>query len=204
MQNQKPARLREKSSKTAIRSKSIRWIKTLKFRRKTKSHCKFTQLEKEIKKAKKKQKPLTTVKILNFLKCAPYFIGCFAENELANIAITSYPSFLIVNIDKLGMKGSHWIALGIFRKKIEIFDSLGFTIFNWSRVPCNLLTLQHKFSQTRNVVHFKRIQSDESILCGYYCIFYVTHRLFTTFTVLEKIFTSNLPANDDILLKFFS
>ena len=68
----------------------------------------------EIEKVQKDQKGLTTSQITKWLNCAPNFIGCFAEDELQNVTITSFPSFLIVNVDSTSMPGSHWIAIGIF------------------------------------------------------------------------------------------
>ncbi len=159
---------------------------------------------KEIKTAKKDQKGLSGDFITSSLACSPNFIGCFAENELNNLTITSFPSFLIVNIDSSEMKGSHWIAVGIFNDKIEIFDPLGFDIFNWSKVPCDLLDFLHRLSVTRRVYTAPRVQSDSSYLCGFYTIFYVIARKFVSFDHLFKCFcTQFLSRNDKILYNFF-
>ena len=99
--------------------------------------------------------------ITTSLKCTPNFIGCFAQDELENLTITSFPSFLIVNIDSSESQGSHWIAIGIFTERIEIFDSLGFDIFNWTQVPCTLLTFLHRLSVSRRVFTVPRVQTFE-------------------------------------------
>lgn len=165
--------------------------------------CTLKRLREKIKKAKTESKGIEKIEILNFLKCSPSFIGCYAENEMHSLTLQSFPVYLIVNIDKSNMPGSHWIALGIFKDKIEIFDTLGFQIFNWSRIPCFLLQFLHKFSQTRDIIILKRIQSDNSSLCGYYCILYVTSREFHSFEQLQSLFSSNYPDNDSVLIKFF-
>ena len=142
--------------------------------------------------------------ISSSLNCSPNFIGCFAENEVENLTITSFPSFLIVNIDSSHLPGSHWIALGIFSDKIEIFDPLGFDIFNWSQVPCTLLDFLHRLSVTRRVYIAPRIQSQTSFLCGFYAMYYVIVRKFISFELLFKCFcTKYLKRNDWILYKFF-
>ena len=141
-------------------------------------NCQLYQLKNEIKKAKTNRKGIKKIRILNFLKCSPHFIGCFAENELNDISVTSFPSYLIVNIDQSNMPGSHWLSIGVFRNKIEVFDALGFKLFNWSRVPCNMLNFLHKFSQSRKIITLKQIQGDNSTLCGYYSIFYCVCRPF--------------------------
>ena len=108
----------------------------------SKSYCRSTQSKgtKEIiKKMFETKKGLREKTILRLGKCLPSFLGCFAENELASLKLQTFPCFLISNIDTRNMKGSHWIGLGIFKDRVEIFDTLGFNVFNWSRVPCSLL-----------------------------------------------------------------
>ena len=173
-----------------------------KFTRKAKSNCSFNKIKKEIQKARKTTTGINTDQINSFLKCSDSFIGCFAENEL-NITI-SFPMYLIVNIDRSDMKGSHWIAIGIFKNEVEIFDSLGFDIFNWSRVPCNLLNFLHRLSVSRTITVLKRVQSNYSTLCGFYCIFYVLFRPLNSFKTLEKLFKSDFAQNDFSLIKLFS
>ena len=166
--------------------------------------CKLSTLKREITKAKNTKTGIKKIQILNFLKCAPNFIGCYSENELSDISINSFPSYFIVNIDRSYMQGSHWISIGIFRDKIEIFDSLGFKLFNLSRIPCDLLNFLHKFSQSRKIITLKQIQGDNSTLCGYYSIFYCVCRPFYSFRYLEKLFSSKFSVNDSALIKFFS
>ena len=159
---------------------------------------------KEIKSSQKQKKGLSGEFITSSLACSSNFIGCYAENELNNLTITSFPSFLIANIDSSEMKGSHWIAIGIFHDKIEIFDPLGFDIFNWSKVPCDLLDFLHRLSVSRRVKTAPRVQSDSSYLCGFYTIFYVIARKFVSFEHLFKCFcTQFLSRNDKILYDFF-
>ena len=122
----------------------------------------------------KTKKGLTSKFINEALNCTPNFIG-LAENQFSNLIITQYPTFLIANVDSYQMKGSHWLAIGIFQNSIEIFDPLGFRIFNWSRVPCDLLEFLHRMSVTRKVRVSPLIQSSQSKLCGFYCLFYIRY-----------------------------
>ena len=166
------------------------------------SHC-HENFTTEIKTAKKEKKGITDQQITTWLSCCPNFIGCFAENELKNISITSFPAFLIINIDPNTSQGSHWIAVGIFKDTIEIFDPLGFDIFNWNQIPCNLLEFLHNMSVTRRVKTASKIQSG-GFLCGFYALFYVIVRKFISFECLQKLFcTTFLSRNDKILYNFF-
>ena len=158
----------------------------------------------KIEKIQKEKITITAKFISDSLKCASNFIGCFAEDQLKNISITSFPCFLIVNIDSHNMDGSHWIAIGIFRDTIEIFDPLGFNIFNWSRVPCGLFDFLHSFSVSRHLKIIPRIQSDTSHLCGLYSIYYVIRRKTASFETCFKCFNfKNFTVNDGIVCNFF-
>ena len=160
--------------------------------------------ETKIKQARKKEITVTNDFITNSLKCSSNFLGCYAEDELDSLKLTSFPCFLIANIDSSNMKGTHWIAIGVFKDTIEIFDSLGFDIFNWPRIPCTLLNFLHNLSVSRRVIVAPCIQSNRSTLCGFYSIYYVIRRRFSSFTETTNCFdTQNLEYNDSILSKFF-
>ena len=175
-----------------------------KFGHAKKTSCDLFQIKKAIKKTQKNQKGLDETFIRTYLKCIPSFIGCFAENELNALTVHSFPCFLIVNLDSSNMEGSHWMALGIFKTKLEIFDSLGFQLLKWPRIPCSLLKFLHRMTVGRKVQVLKRVQSKKSILCGYFSIFYVVFRSLYSFNTLASRFGSDLSKNDAILLKSFS
>ena len=157
-------------------------------------------------KIKEKTKKINANFITSTLKCSPFFIGCYAENQLKSLTVTHFPCFLIVNVDSTEMTGSHWLAIGLFTDKIEIFDPLGFTIFNWARVPCHLLEFLHRMSVSREVRVSPRIQSETSSFCGFYCIFYIILRRFTVLRKIVSCFTttfSKMAENDNVLIKFY-
>ena len=157
-------------------------------------------------KIKEKTTKLSASFITKTLKCSPHFIGCFGENQLKNLTVTHFPCFLIVNVDSSDMIGSHWLAIGIFKDTIEVFDPLGFTIFNWVRVPCDLLDFLHRMSLSREVKVSPRIQSDKSTNCGFYCIFYIILRRFTVLRNIVSRFSiifSKMVQNDNVLINFF-
>ena len=157
----------------------------------------------EIKEAKK---GLTAQFINNSLNCLPNFIGCLAENQFSNLVVTQFPTFVIANVDSYQMKGSHWLAIGIFQNSLEIFDPLGFTIFNWNRIPCGLLEFLQRMAVTRRVQVCPRIQPSQSHLCGFYCIFYLLLRSYCSLRSLISYFhllNSKLYRNDYLLSKFF-
>ena len=168
-----------------------------------KNDCITNSIQEEIKKTQK-DKGISEKTILGTLKCVPNFLGVYAEDETANLTFNSFPSFIIVNLDKRTMSGSHWISVGIFRNKLEIFDSLGFQVFNWPRLPLILFQFLHRLSVSRSIKISKRVQGDSSSLCGFYAIFYVLVRQHSSFFDLQSAFHTNTLLNDKLLLKYFS
>ena len=172
--------------------------------RKIKKQCNFEKIKREIIKTQKTLKGAKKSKINRMLSCTPNFIGCFAENQLSDVVVTSFPCTMIINLDHDKMPGSHWVALHITQESLEIWDTLGFRILHWPRIPCTLLNFLHRMVVNRRLVVSKRIQSSQSILCGYFCIYFVICRPFMSLKSLSDIFTSRLTVNDKTLLKFFS
>ena len=166
--------------------------------------CNFSTIKDKIKKAIKTKLGVDTRFILKTLKCLPSFLGCFSENEVGGLIFQSFPSFLIVNIDQNDMPGSHWLAIGVFKNVIEIFDPLGFNIFNWTRIPCDLLNFLHRLTVSRSVNLCPRIQDNRSVLCGFYSMFYVISRSSFSFTEIINCFGEQTSNNDRRLVKFFS
>ena len=166
--------------------------------------CNFQQIKQKIEKAQEYEKAIKASTIQKLLKCCPNFLGCFAEDELDNLRLKSFPCFLIVNVDSSSQDGSHWMALGLFADRLEIMDPLGFTIFNWTRVPSKLMNFCHRFGSRRKILVAKRIQSDISVLCGYYCIHYVIFRQLFSFHKIQTLFSRDLNKNDLKLLNSFA
>ena len=172
--------------------------------RKAQRKCKFEKIKKEIIKTQKTSQGAKTSKINQLLSCVSNFIGCYAENEVADLNITSFPCSLIINLDHDQLPGSHWVALYISTETLEIWDTLGFRVLDWPRIPCNLLKFLHRHVLNRRVLITRRIQSQQSILCGYFCIYFIICRQFLSFKTLSSPFKSDFATNDKILLNFFS
>jgi len=162
------------------------------------------EIQKEIKKESKTKTGISNLKIHYLLRNFPNFLGCFAEDELKSLIIKSLPVSFIVNFDHSGLGGSHWILIRIDRRRLELFDPLGFNIRRWPRIPYFLLDFLHKFSIHRKVFITKEIQPYNSTLCGYYCIFFLYYRSFHSFFACTRLFSINLYKNDLILINLFN
>lgn len=98
-----------------------------------------------------------------------FITGIFAADEMPNY-IYSFPSGFIVNTDTRAKLGRHWLAFYISSKTVgEFFDSYGHSPSYYSQ---NFQTFFNKngFEMKYNN---KKIQSDDSKMCGQYCIYYL-------------------------------
>ena len=172
------------------------------FQQKAKSTYNFTQIYSKAKEIKAKQKGLTNCDIKFFLKSCPNFLGCYSDDEIDKLVLKP-TCFIIVNLDVSNQPGSHWVALGIFKNSIEVFDSLGFDIFSWPSLPHGLLTFLHRISFRKRIKVIPRIQSKTSTLCGIFCVFYILLRSQLSLSTILAYFSSSLPANDTKLIRFF-
>ena len=172
------------------------------FQQKAKTSRNFAEIYQKAKEVKTKQKGLTNCDLNSFLKCAPHFIGCYSDDEIAKLVLRP-PCYLIVNLDKSTQPGTHWLALGIFPNLIEIFDPLGFDIFSWPSLPHGLLSFLHKLSFRKKVKVIPRLQSKKSTLCGLFCVFYIMLRSKISLSSIIGYFSSALVSNDRKLLRFF-
>ena len=77
----------------------------------------------------------------------------------------------VVNSDKIGGEGKHWLAYynDPKSKYIEFFDSYGL-------YPCKEILKYLKTSGKDILYNSSQIQSNDSVLCGYYCVNYIRER----------------------------
>ena len=144
---------------------------------------------------------LSAEKIQKILNCCKSFLGCFACDQLKNLSLSLFPCTLIVNTDKHGMSGTHWICFRISYRKVEMFDSLGLIYEN--KLPIEILAFIQRFSVSRDIKFNERLQPDSSVLCGFYCIFFIFLRQFCSFGQIQKFFDDDLNKNDVTITKFF-
>ena len=144
---------------------------------------------------------LSAQEIQKILNCCKSFLGCFASDQLESLSLSFFPCTFIVNTDKNGMSGTHWICIRISKRKVEMFDSLGLVYDN--KLPIEILTFLQRFAVSRDIKLNKRLQPDSSVLCGFYCIFFIFLRQFCSFSQIQKYFVDDLNKNEKIITKFF-
>ena len=106
-----------------------------------------------------KNKPLTNFDLLqwvDFLKI-PNFKGIFARNEV----MPREHSPCIINLDELANAGTHWVCCVPGGRALWYFDSFG-------------MGFPQEFKSSKPVIwNSSQYQNINSVLCGYYCLFFL-------------------------------
>ena len=100
--------------------------------------------------------PLTNFEIQEYQN-EPRFNGVFSRDNLGS---TVKNGAYIINLDEYHDIGTHWVALYVNNKTITYFDSFG--VEHISREIMKFITRK------------KIIQAYDSIMCGYFCIGFIS------------------------------
>ena len=103
----------------------------------------------------------------------------------------------MINLDDKKCKGTHWISLFIDRNTVVYF-----AYFRIEHIPQEVFSKIRDKSITRNIF---RIQDNEAITCGFYCITFIEYIL-TGRNLLEytNLFSPNdYKKNDKIIYNYF-
>ena len=106
--------------------------------------------------------PLTNFEIQKYYRMEPIVIGVYSRNNLPKkIKDWAY----VINLDEYADVGTHSIALFCRRSAIFYFDSFGA-----EHVPEEI----KEFIGNKNIkASIFRVQSNDSIACGYFCIGFI-------------------------------
>ena len=137
--------------------------------------------------------PLTNFEIQKYYKNEPRFNGVFSRNNLPKkIKDGAY----VINLDEYVDVGTHWIALFCNRNEIVYFDSFGV-----EHVPEEI----DKFFGNKNIVAtIFRVQANNSVMCGYFCIEFIDFMLAGKKLTDYSLFSPfDFKKNDNIILSYF-
>ena len=128
------------------------------------------------------------------LKHDKYFMGCFPSDLLPSFP-NSFPKTLIINTKPSNMKGEHWVALVLKKKKCFYFDSFGVPILN----DDILQFLQDYYKVTYSDVCIQSVNSEK---CGKFCIAFVkTVRSKQSYSEFLSNFNFIDLASNDLLIE---
>lgn len=137
---------------------------------------------------------------LNYqLKSVKNYQGSFAIDELNEISIKYFPTFVSINLDKRNNLGTHWIAVAVYENEVYICDSLGGIIPDNS-FPDHLINYLHVLLFSRKLFITRQLQPINSNTCGCYCIVFIqSMQSKKSFKNYLQLFSNNLYQNDEII-----
>ena len=110
--------------------------------------------------------PLTSFEIQRYYKNESRFNDVFSRNNLPK---TIKNGVYVINLDVYTNLGTHWIALFCRKSEIVSFDSFGVE---------HVLEEIKEFVRNKNIIaNMFRVQANNSIMCGYFCIGFVDFML---------------------------
>jgi len=103
------------------------------------------------------------------LRNIPNFRGVFAIDTLPKRIFKNESG--VINYDKMSGPGTHWVCYYNSPKYqyVEYFDSFGIS-------PSKEIVNYLETSDKNIMYNSSQIQSNDSVLCGYYCINYIRER----------------------------
>lgn len=105
---------------------------------------------------------------------------------------------LIVNTENTGSQGRHWIVIYIKGRRGELFDSLA--------EPVNSAFHSYLKSYVGSYLHIvKRLQSSNSALCGFYCLYFLLCKVKNTFSlnqIVESFDENDLVSSEVFVCSF--
>ena len=114
-------------------------------------------------------------------KNEPRFNGVYSRDNLSDkIEYGAY----VINLDEFSDIGTHWIALYVNTKAVTHLDS-----FRVEHIPKEI----KKFISNKNITkNIFRIQTYDSVVCGYFCIGFIDFMLKgNNLTDFTNIFSPN-------------
>ena len=109
--------------------------------------------------------PLSNIEITKYFNYEPRFNGVVSRDNLPRIKNGAF----VIDLDEKQSKGTLWVSLLIDKYMVVYLDS-----FRIEYIPQEVLNkIKHK-SITHNIF---RIQDDDSIMCGFYCIAFIEYMI---------------------------
>ena len=130
---------------------------------------------------------------MDYFKNVKGFNGVFSRNDLPKLKNGAYA----INLDHSENTGTHWIVIFMKNNEVIYFDS-----FDVEYIPKEII---EKIGNKNIKTNIFRIQENNSIMCGYFCILLIEYMLNNkTLTDFTNLFSpSNFKKNDKIIKRYF-
>ena len=138
--------------------------------------------------------PLTNIEISEYYENEPRFNGLYSRNNLPK---TIKKGAYVINLDEYENTGTHWVSLFVKANEVIYLD-----IFGVEHIPKEI----NKFIDNKKIkASIFRIQAYNSIMCGYFCIEFISYMLKgKTLLDYTNLFSPNdFKKNDRVIKRIF-
>ena len=125
------------------------------------------------------------------------FKGVISRNEIP-VKVKNIPGqCFIINLDDTEGPGTHWVAVKITADFVNYFDSFGM------QPPQELINLCYTFNKLYKY-ESNQFQDLSSVLCGYYCLYFLKEfDRNNYFEVVKKFACNNYKKNESYIRNYF-
>ena len=130
---------------------------------------------------------------MDYFKDVKGFNGVFPRNNLPDLKKGVY----IINLDHSENTGTHWVVIFMKKDEVTYFDSFGVEY-----IPKEIM---ERIKNKKIKTSIFRIQDNNSIMCGYFCILFIEYMLDNkTLNNFTNLFSPwNFKKDDDINKSYF-
>ena len=130
---------------------------------------------------------------MDYFKIVKGFNGVFSRNNSPKLKNGVY----VINLDHSENTGTHWVLIFVRKNEVIYIDSFGVEY-----IPKEIMErIRNKNIKTS----ISRIQDNNSIICGYFCILFIEYMLnnktLSDFTNLFSLW--DLKKKDKIIVRYF-
>ena len=117
----------------------------------------------------------------------------YSRNNLPKLKKRAY----VINLDHSKSTGTHWVVICVKKDEVIYFDSFGVEY-----IPKEIT---ERIGNKNIKTNFFRVQSYDSIMCGYFCILLIEYMLNDkSLTDFTNFFSPwNFEKNDEIIKRYF-
>ena len=122
----------------------------------------------------------------------------FSRNDLPKLKNGAY----VINLDHSENTGTHWIVIFMKSNEVIYFDSFGVEYISKETME----RIEHSSLKIKKIKsNIFRIQDNNSIMCGYFCILFIEYMLSNkTLTDFTNLFSPwDFKKNDKIIGRYF-
>ena len=143
--------------------------------------------------------PISNFEIMNWAEYLTIknFKGNLSRDEISTKVKSIPGQCFIINLDDTEGPGTHWVAVKITAYFVNYLDSFGL------QPPQEYVNLCYTFNKLYKY-ESKQFQDLSSVLCGYYCLYFLKEFVGNNYcNVVKKLVRNSYKKNERYMINYF-